>query len=205
MVVIAGVWSIFQRHPGRLLGFAVLLEIGFALVTIGLAQGDQAKQYLGVFFMGLLPRGLGLGVWALALSILRMHTPKLGFEHIRGIGRLYPVTVTSLILAVFSLAGVPLLASFPIRIGLLYGLAEVSPQSAILALIGMAGLVVGGLRTLAVLVGGENYLPWQTSESRIQLIFLGLGVLGLFLMGLFPQFFLPFFQNMPVAFEQLVP
>ena len=205
MVLIAGVWSVFQRHPGRLLGFALLLEIGFSLVAIGLAQGEQTAQYLGLFFTALLPRGLGFGVWALALSVLRMHTPKLGFEHIRGLARVYPVTAACLILAVFSLAGLPLLASFPIRISLLKGLAEVSPQSAVLALIGMGGLLLGGLRTLAVLVGGENNTPWKVNESRIQHYYLGLGLLGLFLLGLFPQWFLPFFQNMSVAFEQLVP
>lgn len=205
MVVIAGLWSIFQRHPGRLLGFALLIEIGFSLVAIGLAQGEQTSQYLGVFFTALLPRGIGLGVWALALSALRLQSSKLGFDHIRGLARQYPVAVTSLILAIFSLAGVPLLASFPIRISLLNGLANVSPQSAILALIGMGGLLLGGLRTLGVLVGGENNLPWQISESRLLTIYLILGVIGLLLLGLFPQWLLPFFQNMPVAFEQLVP
>lgn len=205
MVVIAGLWSVFQRHPGRLLGFALLLEIGFSLVAIGLDQGDQTPQYLGVFFTGLLPRGLGLGVWALALSVLRMVSPKLGFEHIRGLARQYPITAASLILAVFSLAGMPLLASFPIRISLLKGLTEVSPPGALLALLGMAGLLLGGLRTLAVLVGGEQNLPWQINESWLQRIFLVIGVVGMFLLGLFPQWFLPFFQNMPLAFEQFAP
>jgi NADH:ubiquinone oxidoreductase subunit 2 (subunit N) len=205
MVLIAGLWSIFQRHPGRLLGFALLLEIGFSLVAIGLAQGEQTSQYLGIFFTALLPRGLGLGVWALALSALRLHSSKLGFDHIRGLARQYPVAVISMTLAVFSLAGVPLLASFPIRISLLDGLANVSPQSAILALIGIGGLLLGGLRTLAVLVGGDNNLPWQISESRLLTIYLISGVIGLLLLGLFPQWLLPFFQNMPVAFEQLVP
>lgn len=205
MVVIAGLWSVFQRHPGRLLGFALLLETGFSLVAIGLDQGELNTQYLGVFFTGLLPRGLGIGVWALALSILRMQSPKLGFEHIRGLARQYPVTAASLILAVFSLAGMPLLASFPIRISLLKGLTEVSLSGALLALFGMAGLLLGGFRALAVLVGGDQNLPWQINETWLQRIFLVIGVLGLFLLGLFPQWFLPFFQNMPLTFEQFSP
>ena len=205
MVVFAGSLSVFQRHPGRLLGFALLLEIGYSLVAIGLYQDENTIQYLGVFFTGLLPRALGLGVWALALSVLRLHSPKLGFEHIRGLAKQYPISAASLILAVFSLAGMPLLASFPVRIQLLMGLTDVSPLGAILALFGMACLSLGGLRTLSVLIGGERSLPWEIKESRLQRLFLVIGVLGLFFLGLAPQLFLPLFQNMPLAFGQTIP
>lgn len=205
MVFLAGAWSGFQRHPGRLLGFAVILEIGFGLVAIGLASGEQSLLYLGEFFAGWLPRGIALGVWALALSALRLASPKMGFEHIRGLGRSHPLVTASLILAILSLAGLPLLASFPIRISLLSGLAESSVQRAALALLGMAGLLLGGLRTLAVLVGGDDSVPWQVSESRILWVYLGLGTSAMFLLGLFPQWFLPFFQRMAAAFGQLVP
>jgi NADH:ubiquinone oxidoreductase subunit 2 (subunit N) len=205
MIVFAGVWSGFQRHPGRLLGFAVILEIGFGFVAIGLASGEQSLLYLGEFFAGWLPRGIGLGVWALALSALQSASPKMGFEHIRGLARRYPLAGASLILAIFSLAGIPLLASFPIRMSLLSGLAESSAQRAVLALLGMAGLLLGGLRTLAVLIAGEGEARWQLSEGPILRIYLGLGILAMLLLGLFPQWFLPFFQSMPAAFERLVP
>jgi formate hydrogenlyase subunit 3/multisubunit Na+/H+ antiporter MnhD subunit len=130
-----------------------------------------------------------------------MVSPKLGSEHIRGMARQYPITAASLILAVFSLAGMPLLASFPIRISLLKGLTEVSPPGALLALLGMAGLLLGGLRTLAVLVGGEQNLPWQINESWLQRIFLVIGVVGIVLIG--PVSMVPaFLPEYALAFEQ---
>jgi hypothetical protein len=87
---------------------------------------------------------------------------------------------------------------------LLEGLAQVSLVDAFWVLLGLLGLLVGGLRSLAVLVMGEVESPWQITESWLQRVYLMLGIAGLLVIGLFPQWFLPLFANLPQAFEQLV-
>ena len=205
MVVTAGVWAAFQTHLERMLAYALILEIGFSFISIGLAQGAQAGTYLGIFFAALLPRGLSLGVWALALAVIRTRFPVLSFREVQGLARVAPIACGSLVLAHFSLAGLPLLAGFPVRLAQLEGLSEISLLNALWVLLGSLGLLIGGLRTLAVLVMGREDGVWQVTETWVQRVFLLSGVASLIILGLVPQWFLPLLARLPLAFEQLVP
>jgi hypothetical protein len=49
----------------------------------------------------------------------------------------------------------------------------------------------------------EEYTSWQPRESLTQRLMLGLGVIGLFILGLFPQVIQYFLANMPLMFEHL--
>jgi formate hydrogenlyase subunit 3/multisubunit Na+/H+ antiporter MnhD subunit len=203
MVVFAGLWAAFQNNLGSMLGYAAILEIGLSLVLIGLIAGDLESEHLGVFYAMLFPRGLGLGLWALALAVIRTRTGSLDFIDIQGAGRILPITTGALVLAQFSLAGLPLLASFPIRLPMWNELAQVSPTITILALIGCMGLLFGGIRTLAVLVTGSEEQSWRFSETRGEIIFLATGIILLLIWGLFPQLILPSIANLPFKFAQL--
>ncbi|MFU8771385.1 MAG: proton-conducting transporter membrane subunit [Anaerolineales bacterium] len=204
ITVTSGIFAAVQRHLGRLLGFGALLEIGLSLIAIGLAQGEASRQYLGIFFAAMIPRGLGLGVWALALTLIWLRTGGLTFREVQGIGRQMPLVVFALVLANLSLVGLPLLAGFPVRLVLLEGLAQTSLTSAILTIGGSAGLLIGGLRSMAVLVMGTDETTWKVTELPAQIFFLGLGSLALILLGLFPQWFIPIFADLPLMFKNLV-
>jgi len=204
MVVTAGLWAAFQRRLDRMLGFAVIFEVGVSLLTISLAQGAATDTFVGIFFAGLLPRGLSLGVWALALIILGGQAEQLDYLHVQGLARRLPLAAAGLILAQFSIAGLPLLAGFPLRLRIWEQLAQISPSIAFWSLIGAFGFLLGGLRTLAVLVMGPEE-AWGWSESWLQRAYLGLGILALLLVGLFPQWFLPIVANLPQVFERLAP
>jgi NADH-quinone oxidoreductase subunit N len=197
MVAMGGIWAAFQRDLGRMLGYAVIVEIGLSLLTFSLGFGstdasqmtNQAK--VGIFYALLLPRGLALGVWALALTALRQRTQSLTFRAVQGAGRSLPLAAAGLLLANFSLAGLPLLAGFPVRLALWTALASDSLPAVFLALVGSAGLLGGGIRSLAVLVMGAEEQGWQRTESRPEAVLLGVGMLILFLVGLLPQWLLP--------------
>ena len=73
------------------------------------------------------------------------------------------------------------------------------------ALIGCMGLLFGGVRTLAVLVTGDEEVGWQITETRQERVFLAIGVIILLLLGLFPQLFLPSLVNLPFKFAQFLP
>lgn len=199
MLVTGGILAAFQRHLGRLLGYAVIAESGFSLLAMSLA----GTTGLTLFFLLFVPRVLSLGIWSFSLSILKEQTSSLRFSEVKGLGRMWPFAAYSAILASLSLAGIPLLANFPIREALWEGLARQTPGIALLVLIGSLGLVTGTLRSLAVLSMAPEGTNWEMRESWPQRIFLMLGVLALFILGLFPQWATPILTRLPSVFEHL--
>ena len=205
MIVSAGIWASVERNLARMMGFALMLDIGFSFLTIGLATLGEGGVYRGLFFASMVPRGLSLGVWALALSGLRGAVNGFDLKDLMGLGRKYPIILTSVIVAIFCLAGIPLLASFPTRLAVIEGLSLVAPQNALLAILGSIGLLVGALRTLSTMVTGTEDERWLVNESRILVVFLMIGVAGLLLLGFFPNLLLQFIGNLPANLGQLTP
>ncbi len=206
MVLTGGVWAAFQRHLGRMLGFAVMVEIGKALLAISLPAG------LPIFFAMLLPRTVALAVWSLALTVLQTYPGlatrrDLGGQGMKGLARKLPLAAASLGLAHFSIAGLPLLAGFPVFLALARELASTNLLIALLTLVGMVGLLAGGLRSLAVLLTGSDTDPqgWQMQERGAVVFFLAIGGVVLLAIGLFPQVFLPALADLAQIFERLIP
>lgn len=199
MIITGGVWAAFQRHLGRMLGFAVMVEIGFSLLAV------QPGAGLTHFFALLGPRVAALGTWALALSLLGRAAGGLRFREVQGLARRMPLAAAAAILANFSIAGLPLLAGFPARLALWEQISSTAPAALLWTFLGCAGLFIGAFRTIAVLVMGETEEPWSRSESRAGLFFLSVGVAALLLMGLLPHWFLPVAQSLGQAFTHLGP
>ncbi len=215
MVVFGGLWAAFEDHLGRMMGYAVVMETGLSLLAISLG----GSQGILLYFWLMLPRALALILWAVALSRLRaLVGVNLRFSAVEGVGVNKPLYAVGLLLAQFSLAGVPLLVGFPPRWALWRSLAVEHPWIAATALAGSAGLLIGGMRTLAVLFTApdldDETLPTMEilddadiPESRTrQLAAWGLfsGVLLIFLaIGLYPNYLFPLLYRLVGMFEQL--
>jgi NADH-quinone oxidoreductase subunit N len=202
MVIIGGVWSAFQHHLGRILGYACMMEIGFSLLSITVDNRGA------LFFTLLLPRALAIGVWALALSRINQSkttagTSPLQFTAARGVARQMPITSLGLLVGNFSIAGLPLLAGFPSHLALWSGLASQSLLLAILTMLGSIGLFISGIRTLRTLISGEQGLHWNIQEKTEVIVFISLGVLLIFLAGLFPQWSSPALAQVSQVFSNL--
>jgi hypothetical protein len=70
-------------------------------------------------------------------------------------------------------------------------------------LIGVLGLLTGATRTLAVLVMAPQGTNWEIHEDWNSGIMIGLGAIGLFILGIFPQLVRPIMANLPLMFEHL--
>jgi NADH-quinone oxidoreductase subunit N len=199
MVVSSGLLAAFQQHLGRIMGYAVIMETGFSILTLSL--GGTAG--LSIFFMLLVPRTLSLIVWALALSILKEHSPTLILRDIRGLVRNWPFATSGLVLANLALAGMPLLAGFPPHQAIWEGLASTSLTVVLWVLIGNLGLFFSVVRVLLAFASAPEGAPWESRETTAQRILLAIGFLALLLLGLFPQWMLPLWTKLPPIFTHL--
>jgi NADH-quinone oxidoreductase subunit N len=199
MVASGGVMAAFQRHLGRILGYAVVVEIGRAVLALSLPEGQA------IYHAMLLPRVLALGVWALALSIMRYFSEDLRFKTIQGLGRQFPVLGVSVAIAQLSLGGFPLLAGFPVYLILFRELSQISSTLGLWNLLGSFGLLVGSFRSLAVLVIGPEDIKLDGAKPEIHQILLVIGVVGILFIGLFPQLILPLVMNLPQVFQLPLP
>jgi formate hydrogenlyase subunit 3/multisubunit Na+/H+ antiporter MnhD subunit len=181
MTLVGGLTAIFHKNLGRLFGSAVIIEVGYSLLTL-------ASQDLQLFYSLLLPRIFALSVWALGLSVIRIHYPDLSSISIRGIARVFRFSSAAIILSPLSLAGVPLLAGFPLLSSVWSQTAAISPSLVLLSFSGSLGLLLGALRSFSHLVTEPENLEVQGEEDLLQRIFLTTGLVVLFLMGIFPHF-----------------
>lgn len=199
MLVTGGLGAAFERHLGRLMGYAVVAQTGMSLLAVSLG----GQNSIPVFFLLLVPHALGLGIWTLSLSVFQHTLEPVRFNTVQGMARLFPFASAGIVLANLSAVGIPLLAGFPVRLVLWEGLSKQSLGVAFWFGIGILGLLAGAIRTLAVLVMAPTGTQWQTRESWQQRMLLGLGIGVLFLLGLFPQIIYPIIANLPLAYEHL--
>jgi formate hydrogenlyase subunit 3/multisubunit Na+/H+ antiporter MnhD subunit len=203
MVFVGGIWSAFQRHLGRLLGYACMTGIGISLLAITVRSG------VSLFFSMLLPHSLAIGLWALGLSSIYNNQSQAGskalrFHSVKGIARRMPIASLGVILGSFSIAGMPLLAGFPVNLSLWKGLAINSPIVTVFTMFGCFGLFISGLRSMAVMTMGDTDEKWGLHETRGSLIFLTIGLILLLLIGVLPQWFLPHMTNAAQVFSHLI-
>ena len=182
MVATGGIWSAFQQDVRRLYGYVVIMLNGFALISIGLKSSAGLLAVYDVF----LPQIVALAIFALSLTILLKDSDVVEPEFIQGVFKRKPVATSAMMLAVLSLAGLPLLASFPPRMGMFELLAPQSLVTLIWALVGVGGLIFASARVMSMTIGARE-TSWQVTEKPGEIIFLGLGILALFVMGIFPQ------------------
>jgi NADH-quinone oxidoreductase subunit N len=206
MVVLAGIASAFQRHLGRLMGFAMLVEIGYSLLAMSLAVGvGENRVNFGILFASFLPRGLGLGLIALALVIFGFKANSLEFDQIRGLGRDYLLATAGLFLGLLTIVGFPLTAGFPLRLTLWQALGLQFPLAAYAAIIGSFGILSGGLRAIAVLVVGSGREPWNFLETVGQRILFSISIALIVFIGLVPQGIYPVLFRMANIFLNIGP
>jgi len=199
MVVTGGAFAAFQRHLGRIMAYGSIAETGFSLLALSL----DLRLGIPILFLLIPARALGLAVWSLSLTIVKENVEAMQFGAARGILRVTPIAGAGMIVATLSAGAFPLLAGFPARLALWEGLSRESLGAALWMAIGIAGLLTSAFRSLAVISMADEFTGWTPRESFTQMIMLGLGMLGLFLLGVFPQTVQLFLSNLPLMFEHL--
>jgi formate hydrogenlyase subunit 3/multisubunit Na+/H+ antiporter MnhD subunit len=199
MVVTGGAFAAFQRHLGRIMAYGSIAETGFSLLALSL----DLRLGIPILFLLIPARALGLAVWSLSLTIIGENTETMRFGSARGILHVTPLAGAGMIVATLSTGAFPLLAGFPARLALWEGLSRDSLGAAVWMAVGIVGLLTSAFRSLAVISMADEHTGWTLRETPTQMTMLGLGMIGLFLLGLFPQTVQFFLANLPLMFEHL--
>lgn len=199
MVVTGGLWAAFQRHLGRIMAYGSIVETGFSLLALSL----DSRLGIPILFLLIPARALGLAVWSLSLTVIKQNVETMRFGEAQGTLRVTPLAGAGMVVAALSTGAFPLLAGFPARLALWENIARVSLGGALWMGIGIIGLLTSTFRSLAVISMAEEYTTWDVRESPAQIIMLGLGMIGLFVLGIFPQTVQYFLSNLPAMFEHL--
>jgi NADH-quinone oxidoreductase subunit N len=199
MIVSGGLLAAFQKNLRRIFAYAMIMETGYSLLAVSI----KGSVGLDIFFGLLIPRLFSFFLWSLALSILDKHNPAVQFASIQGMGRTHPFVSAAILIAQFSLAGLPLLAGYPIHQSLWDQLGILSTSGALWYLIATIGLIMAGLRTMSVMLISSNNGDFSAKESWLQRISLSIGIILIIFMGIFPQWISPYLLQFPSAFIHL--
>jgi formate hydrogenlyase subunit 3/multisubunit Na+/H+ antiporter MnhD subunit len=203
MIAFGGVLTAAQDLLKRAFGFSALTEIGYSLLALGMAS-EGGIIWLLLMFPA---RALGYWLWGYTLSRFESnYDVPLNLDVIQGDGRRVPILSTGLILAQLSVAGLPLLASFPIKIALL---TQAMVESKVLggwSLFGALGLFLFSIRVLLSLYHPgdfETQQPLLPKESFLIYLPVILAIGLLVVLGLFPGKLFSGIINTLSAFPQL--
>ena len=202
MIVVGGLWTAFQEKLSRAFGFSSLTETGFSLLALSLiAQGGAP------WLLMLIPaRALSFWLWGYILARIEAQTGSLALQNLQGFARRFPFLAVALLLVQLSVAGLPLLAAFPVKLNLFTALRGTGSAFFAWSFIGSLGVVLFTLRLLAILVRPEEETsarPWSINEQTHEILTVLAGILFLVLFSLLPETFLAWITDILTAFPQL--
>jgi len=202
MIVFGGVLTAVQDNLKRAFGFSTLVDIGFSLLALGLMGSGGL-----IWMLMLIPaRAVGYFLWGYALARMESYCGTLDMANILGFAREYPVLSTGLLLAQMSIAGLPLLASFPVKIALLSQVVAAETAIGVWSFLGNLGLFLFTIRVLLNLVmpiDAESPQFWRRTEKASEYLPVVVMVIVLVVLGLFPNATAVGLTNILTAFPQL--
>ncbi len=195
--LVGGMLAFAQRDFGRIMGYAVLADIGVALVAFGTRTTAGLSAALFVVFL----RTFGLGLMSMGLALARTEAPDDTFVSLTSLAWRRPWAAVGLIVGAFSLAGVPPLAGFAGRWGALQQAAGNDLGASLALVLSSIGVVAGILRGLQYVlrpIDDPNIQPSHESTLTIVLIVGALALCVIF--GLFPDLLSPLIRQMAASY-----
>lgn len=195
--LVGGALAFAQRDFGRIMGYAVLADIGVALVAFSTHTASGLSAALFVVFL----RTFGLGLMSMGLALARTEAPDDTFVSLTSLAWRRPWAAAGLVVGAFSLAGVPPLAGFAGRWGALQQAASSDLGASLALVLSSIGVVAGILRGLQYIlrpIDEPNLQPVRESTLTI-LLLVGALVLCL-IFGLFPDLLSPFIRQMTASY-----
>ena len=188
MMVLGGALAASQRHLGRIVGYATLVDNGAMFVALG----TRNTSGLALTILILLARPIALGLMTLGLDGLR----RIGkgddsLASLAGAAWIAPWRTLAYVAGGIALAGFPVSLGFVARWGLYRIVTLENPSQAVLALSGGAGVMLGLITAIRGLLSRDTPAPDKSSgeyrEDPVALVLIIILLITTFIMGIFPQ------------------
>jgi NADH-quinone oxidoreductase subunit N len=199
MILVGGVWACFQSNLRRLLAYAIMLDTGYMLLALG--TGTLAG--LQVLSASLITRVINIGLASLTLTLLMKDHPEPELSKLQGIFLKAPFATSGYLIALLSMAGLPLLANYPTRLVLLGELETVDILAGGLSVLGGIGLVIAFGRILSGIYSPIHEVKPSISENILVIILIAAAVVLNILIALIPGILLTPVGNLLNAFTHL--
>jgi formate hydrogenlyase subunit 3/multisubunit Na+/H+ antiporter MnhD subunit len=183
--VSAGLMAAAQRDFGRVLGYAAMSDLGFALIAFG--SGGSSGQ--GLALLHIVNRSAPIALMAASLAIVRNHAATDAFGGLQGMARRLPIATMGLLVGGLGLAGFPMTAGFPTHWAIMRSVSITHWPWAWLLLASSAGIVVALLRGWSAMLGADS--GQHGARQPVVASFMIVALIALvILIGWHPQFFL---------------
>lgn len=192
-----GVLAFAQRDFGRIMGYAVLADIGVALVAFSAHTAAGLSAALFVVFL----RTFGLGLMSMGLALARPDAPDDTFVSLTSLAWRRPWAALGIVVGAFSLAGVPPLAGFAGRWGALQQAAGSDLGASLALVVSSIGVVAGILRGLQYILRPiDNPDIQPVREPTLTVLLLVGAVILSVIFGLFPDLLSPIIRQMTASY-----
>ncbi|MCY4260487.1 MAG: NADH-quinone oxidoreductase subunit NuoN [Rhodobacteraceae bacterium] len=187
--------AIRQTNIKRLIAYSSIAHMGYALIGLaaGTAEGIAAMlTYMVIYIL------MSIGTFAFIMSMRQNGRPVASIYAFNRIASQAPVTALSLLLLMFSLAGIVPMIGFFAKLAVFW--AAVSAGMIWLAVAGGIASVIGAyyyLRLVYFMYFGEEGTPLDTDVPRFGLIVLAVAA-GAMLIGVVNLFGIPEFSTLAV-------
>ena len=111
-LTLANMMALLQDDIKRLLAFSSIVNIGFILIGFSIAVKGSVELGLASAFSHVLTHAIGKGAAFLSVGGILYLTHTRSIKKLEGLGRIYPGVAMVLMLALFSLGGLPPLPGF---------------------------------------------------------------------------------------------
>ncbi len=202
MIVLGGLWTAYQNNIKRAFGFSNMVETGFLLLAVGLRDLGGLNWLLMLFPA----RALGFWLWGYTLNLVEARADSFHLDALKGFSRRYPFISTGILIAQLSIAGLPLFASFPVKLSILSGSFTTAFTLGTWVFIGNLGLFIFTIRLLLKLVAPdeEHILEmWSITEKRNVYLTILAMIFAIIVIGIFPNLTLANITTTLTAFSQL--
>ena len=184
-MVFGAVAAIGQKNLKRLIAYSSISHVGYALAGLATGTNDGIQSsviYITIYVL------MNLGLFSCLLMMKRNNVYHEGIEDLSGLSKNHPILSLSLLIILFSLAGIPPLAGFFAKF---YIFKSVLEQSMFfLAIVGLLSTVVAAfyyLRLIKIIYFDKEKEKFDTDHSMWLKFSLGISTLLILVYFVFPS------------------
>jgi formate hydrogenlyase subunit 3/multisubunit Na+/H+ antiporter MnhD subunit len=187
MIVIGSIWFSMQKKLRKAIGYLVLVSSGFMVVAIGL---NTSNGYIFSSYLMLL-RVVCFFVISIILMMIEKLTGNRYVDSLEGLFSHFPLVALSFFIPLVSLAGMPLTLGFPVMQGIFSEFSLYVPRYVIYLILSQIILSVTIIRWIFISMKKTDDKSFINNLGRPETVFLLVCILGLIILGLFPNIIYP--------------